>query len=151
MVQVFLRRAKTDPFRKGVNIFLGKLGCDICPVTALTNCLVQCPQQQGSVFIYANGSPLLRSEFIKLKKALSHARIDERKYSGHSFRIVVATSVVAAASVPDHMIKMMGRWESSAYLLYVRMPCEYPAALSKVLIQPVQIPQVWTQMLQSSP
>ena len=51
---------------------------------------------------------------MKLRRALSHMNIDKSKYSGHSFRIGAATSV-AMIGVPNHMIKMMGWWESSAY------------------------------------
>ena len=39
--------------------------------------------------------------------------VDASKFSGHtcSFRIGAVT-----AGIPDHMIKMLGRWESSAYM-----------------------------------
>ena len=116
MIRVFLRRAKTDPFGKGVNIFLGHSLNEICPVTALSNYLTRRPQRgQGPLFIHEDGSPLLKAQFVKkVKKALAHQNIDSSKYSGHSFRIGAATTA-AAAGVPDHMIKMMGRWESSAY------------------------------------
>lgn len=49
------------------------------------------------------------------------AGVDDKSYSGHSFRIGAATAA-AAADVPDHVIKMLGRWESLAYQLYVRTP-----------------------------
>ena len=137
MIRVFLRRAKTDPFGKGVNIFLGQSLNEICPVTALSNYLTRRPQRgQGPLFIHEDGSPLLKAQFVKkVKKALAHQNIDSSKYSGHSFRIGAATAA-AAAGVPDHMIKMMGRWESSAYLLYVRTSRETLAALSKRLVHP---------------
>ena len=136
MIRIHLKRSKTDPLGKGINIFLGATGQDICPVTALSNFLFVRPKGQGPLFVLADGAPLLRSQFIeKVRKALSYANIDEGKYSGHSFRIGAATSA-AAAGVPDHMIKMMGRWESSAYLLYLRTPRESLAALSGQLIAP---------------
>ena len=119
MVRLHLRRSKTDPFGNGINIFLGSTGQDICPVTALSNYLFVRAKGQGPLFVLADGSPLLRSHFVaNVKRALAYANIDESKYSGHSFRIGAATSA-AAAGVPDHMIKMMGRWESSAYLLFL--------------------------------
>ena len=137
MVRIFLRKAKTDPFGKGIDIFLSRSLCDVCPVIALTSYLTCRPLRgRGPLFIHADGSPLLKGQFItKLRRALSHMNIDESKYSGHSFRIGAATSA-AMAGVPDHMIKMMGRWESSAYLLYVRTPRESLAALSRLLMQP---------------
>lgn len=54
------------------------------------------------------------------EKVLSYANIKESRYSEHSFCIGAATTA-AVAGVPD-MIKMMGRWESSAYLLYGQIP-----------------------------
>ena len=120
-----------------MNIFLGRTTDEICPVTALANYLTRRPQEaQGSLFVHEDGSPLLKGQFVKkVKRALAHQNIDCSKYSGHSFRIGAATAA-AAAGIPDHMIKMMGRWESSAYLLYLRTPREALTALSSRLIQP---------------
>ena len=43
------------------------------------------------------------------------------KYSGYSFSIGAATAA-AAAGVEDSLIKTLGRWESSIYQTYVRVP-----------------------------
>ena len=59
-------------------------------------------------------------------------RIRHAQYAGHSFRIGAATTA-AAAGVEDSIIKTLGRWESAAYLLYLRIPRERLAALSKLL------------------
>ena len=53
-------------------------------------------------------------------------------YSGHSFRIGAASSA-AAAGVPNHLIKAMGRWNSEAYLLYMKTPPETLASISRAL------------------
>ena len=34
-LQVRIKASKTDPFRKGVDIFLGRTGDDICPISAM--------------------------------------------------------------------------------------------------------------------
>ena len=132
MIRVFLRRAKTDPFGKGVNIFLGQSLNEICPVTALSNYLTRRPQRgQGPLFIHEDGSPLLKAQFVKkVKKALDNQNIDSSKYSGNSSNC----SSGSWSSRPHD--KMMGRWESSAYLLYARTPRETLAALSKRLVHP---------------
>ena len=46
---------------------------------------------------------------------------DPGGYSGHSFRAGAATTA-AKAGVEDSVIKALGRWESSAYLIYMRLP-----------------------------
>ena len=134
VIRVHLRQAKTDPFGKGVNIYLGKTGATICPVSAILNFLVVRPSNVGPLFVHQDGTPLLRAQFVaKLKQALSAAGVDDKSYSGHSFRIGAATTA-AAAGVPDHVIKMLGRWESSAYQLYVRTPRQTLASISKQMV-----------------
>ena len=40
-------------------------------------------------------------------------------YSGHSFHIGAATTA-ASQGLPDHLIKILGRWSSDAYQRYSR-------------------------------
>jgi hypothetical protein len=35
IMQVTIKQSKTDPFWKGLNIFIGKTNTDICPVSAV--------------------------------------------------------------------------------------------------------------------
>ena len=58
--------------------------------------------------------------------------IDDKKYSGHSFRIVAATTA-ACRGIQDSLIKTMGRWESVAYQLYVHTPREQLVAVASTL------------------
>ena len=62
---------------------------------------------------------------------MTSARIPS-KFSSHSFRIGAAT-VAAHSGIPDHLIQTMGRWSSNASQLYIRMPADSLAALSKKL------------------
>ena len=57
----------------------------------------------------------------RVREALNAARLDPSKYSGHSFHVGAAISA-ARAGLPDHVIKMLGRWRSEAYQLYICMP-----------------------------
>ena len=81
----------------------------------------------------ANGAYLTRDLFVReVRKALIAAGIDQSKYSGHSFRIGAATTA-AAAGIADSTIKMLGRWESAAYQLYVWLSREEHASISVTL------------------
>ncbi len=120
-LRVHLRVSKTDPFGRGVYIYLGATGTTICPVAAILSFLVVRPTQLlGPLLRFPDGSILTRTVLVaSVRKALAASGIDPSRYSGHSFRIGAATTA-ALVGLPDHTIKMLGRWESSAYQLYVR-------------------------------
>lgn len=130
ILRVFLKRAKSDPFGKGIEIYLGKTGLPLCPVTAVLNFMKIRRAGDGPLFMFEDGTPLSRSVFVKrVRSALTKAGFNHESYSGHSFRIGAATAA-AAAGIPAHTIKMLGRWSSEAYLLYIRQPRSSLAAFS---------------------
>lgn len=134
LVQVNIKQSKTDPFRKGVRLCLGKTGLDICPVDAILAYIRVRWSRPGPLFVYRDGSYLTRQRFGgAFAKALSKAGIDDRGFTTHSFRIGAATTA-KAAGISDVHIKMLGRWKSDAYQLYVRTPREQLAKLSKHLV-----------------
>ena len=134
IVKVQLKQSKTDPFRKGVAIFLGRTQADLCPVSAILAYVAVRPAVAGPLFVFKDGSFLTRERFVScIRRALSAAGIDTRGYSGHSFRIGAATTA-ALAGIEDSTIKMLGRWESSAYQRYLRTPRETLAAVSARLV-----------------
>lgn len=121
-VQVTIKASKTDPFRKGVTVFLGRTGNDLCPVSAVAAYLVARGREKGPFFRLASGAPLTRELLVrKVRVALEAGGVEAAKYAGHSFRIGAATTA-ALVGIEDSLIKTMGRWESAAYLLYVRVP-----------------------------
>ena len=69
-----------------------------------------------------------------VKQALSEAGIDASAYSGHSFRIGAATTA-GKKGVSAEKIKTLGRWESAAYLLYLRLSREDLASVSNIISQ----------------
>ena len=120
IMRVTLKQSKTDPFRQGVYIFLGTTKTSLCSVMAMLAYLALCGRSAGLMFMRSNGSPLTRSHLVDfIKSALSQCGIDPAKYNGHSFRIGAAT-MAAACGIADVIIKMLGRWQSSAYSLYIR-------------------------------
>ena len=117
-----IKASKTDPFRAGVNLYLGKTDSDLCPVAALLAYIHSRGTDAGPLFRFEDGTPLTRVALVReLRSAISHAGVDPSPYSGHSFRIGAATTA-AAVGIQDNIIKMLGRWQSSAYQAYVKMP-----------------------------
>ena len=78
-------------------------------------------------------SPLTKPTFItELRKILMALGLPDVNYAGHSFRIGAATSA-ALAGVEDSTIQLLGRWQSAAFLRYVRTPRERLAAVSTTI------------------
>ena len=134
MVRIHLKRSKTDPFRHGVDIYLGRTGRDLCPVAALLAFMAIRPPGNGALFVFANGTPLTRDKLVEaVRCALQKAGVPAAGYSGHSFRIGAATSA-AEAGLEDSVVKMLGRWESAAYQRYIQTPRATLAAFSARLV-----------------
>ena len=133
VIRVFIKQSKTDPFRKGIHLFMGRTRSDICPVKALLNYLVLRGKKEGPLFLFPNGSYLTRQRLVvAVREALRKAGLDPAKYSGHSFRIGAATTA-ARRGMEDSVIKTLGRWRSLAYLEYIQIPREQLANYSKIL------------------
>ena len=135
IVKVRLKSSKSDPFRKGVDVYVGKTGQVLRPVSALLNYLAKYGNDQGLLLRFMDGSPLTKSKSVeKFLALLSQAGVDSLLYSGHSFRIGTV-STAAANGVEDSLIQTLGRWKSSAYLTYVCIPAENLAAISALIIE----------------
>lgn len=122
IIHVRIKASKTDPFHRGTTVILGKTGKDLCPIVALINFLRVRGKDPGPLFRRRNGRPLTKPAFVKwVQRALGKLGYDQKGFSGHSFRVGAATTA-AKAGIQDSIIKAMGRWESTAYLLYIRIP-----------------------------
>ena len=135
-VRISIKQSKTDPFRRGICLFVGRTDAELCPVAAILSFLLCRGSAPGPLFRFASGEYLTRKRFVELvRAALTRAGIDQSKYCGHSFRIGAATTA-AARGIEDSIIKTLGRWESVAYLQYVRIPRERLTQYSRVLGSP---------------
>ena len=133
LLRVKIKASKTDPFRKGVDIFVGKTANQLCPVSAMMAYLAKRGCKKGLLFRFEDNRLLTRERFVvRVKATLSAAGVDCKPYSGHSFRIGAATAA-GNHGLPPATIKTLGRWESSAYMLYIRMSREKLAAVSKLI------------------
>jgi hypothetical protein len=113
---LFLPLSKTDPFGHGVHVSLFPLSSPLCPVSALRHFLALRSPATGPLFTFADGSFLTRAHLVAL---LRHVFPGQPRLNTHSFRIGGA-SALAAAGVPDYVIKMLGRWSSDSFLRYIR-------------------------------
>lgn len=132
---VHLKRSKNDPFAAGTTLHLGATRKALCPVSSMLGYLAIRPSMPGPLFLFRDGSTLSRPRLVQaLHQALGAAGIDSSGYSGHSFRIGAATTATQMG-VSDSMIKTLGRWRSSAFMLYIRTPSEQLAAVTSTLVR----------------
>lgn len=128
LIQVHLKVSKTDQLRKGISVFVGSTGNDICPVAAVTAYLAIRGASAGPFFRFSRSEPT-KERFIQVREALTS---NPASYAGHSFRIGAATTA-AEVGVEDSTIRALGRWKSDAFQSYVKLPRDKLAAMSKVL------------------
>ena len=134
VVQVKIKQSKTDPFHQGMQLYLGKTDEDICPITGILPYLAIRGAKPGPLFVLEDGTYLTRQRFAALLlSTLLQAGISDRCYTTHSFRIGAATTA-KDSGISDVHIKILGRWKSNAYQLYVRTPKDQLAKLSKQLV-----------------
>ena len=120
-IQIHLKVSKTDPFRSGVTLSIGRTGSHICPVTAMTRYISILPLNlSGPLFRTESGKPLTRKVFTSLTRDLLKTMgVNSKHYASHSFRIGAATSA-GVANMPPWLIKTLGRWTSDCYERYIK-------------------------------
>jgi len=133
LLKVRLKQSKTDQFRQGVDVFVGKTECPLCPVSAVMAYMLSRGDQPGPFFKFADNRPLTKPCFTtKIREALQAIGLPYQDFAGHSFRIGAATAA-ARAGIEDSTIRMLGRWSSSAFLSYIRTPRDHLARFSATL------------------
>ena len=129
-LRVHIKQSKTDPFREGTYLYVGRTGTELCPVAAILDYMCLRGQGRGPLFRF---KPLTRPRLVEaLRSALNEAGINQADYCSHSFRIGADTTA-AQKGVEDSVIKTLGRWKSVAYQQYVRIPTDRLVGLSAVL------------------
>ena len=133
MVRFHLRRSKTDQFGRGADIVVGRTGRNLCPVTAVLHYISRSGEHSGPFFLTSQKLPLTKPEFVaEVRKVLETLGLPAESYAGHSFRIGAATTA-ALVGMEDSSIQLLGRWQSAAFLRYIRTPQDRLAALSTSL------------------
>ena len=129
---VKLKKFKTDQFKRGFSVVLARSDSQICPVSALLAYLHLRGPSQGPLFLFQNGTVLTRVKFSKLVCETVLAAGWSGNFTSHSFR-VGAASTAASLGVPDYLIKALGRWNSNAYLLYVKLLRHQVSTVSRLM------------------
>ena len=128
---VRLKVSKTDPFRQGQTIVIGKTNSPLCPITAMVAYLNSRPlsSDSGPLFTYVSGGFLTREKLTRETRLLiSKGGLDSGEFAGHSFQIGAATTA-ASANLPPWLIKVLGRWSSDCFERYIKTP---PSVLAQV-------------------
>ena len=132
-VRVRLKRSKCDQLGKGVDVYVGRTGTEVCPVVETLRYVERRGPAAGVFFRFVDGSPLTKAAFVsRVRVALVSLGLDPQAYAGHSFRIGAATAA-ARAGLEDSVIQSLGRWSSGAFLRYIRTPRDRLATYSRDL------------------
>jgi len=120
-MRVVIKASKTDTFRQGSVLTIASSSRELCAVQAM-RAYFGATQRNGPLFVFRSGRFLTRSSVANLlRDAALAAGLPYKSLKGHSFRIGAA-SAAAAAGLPDWLIKVLGRWSSDCYQLYIRTP-----------------------------
>ena len=130
VLRIHLKRSKCDQFGRGADVLVGRTGDELCPVAAVLAYLAIRGSTPGPLFIDAENRPLLKARFVdRIRAILDATGYPSDQFAGHSFRIGAATAA-AQAGIQDSTIQALGRWNSAAFLTYIRTPKEELASVS---------------------
>ena len=119
---ITLWSSKTEPFCTGQSLLIARGDSSLCAVTAMQHYFQFVAPPPGPLFIFQSGHLLTRATVTSLlHDTACHAGLSFHSLKGHSF-CIGAPSSAAAAGLPDWLIKVMGRWSSDCYQLYIRTP-----------------------------
>ena len=116
-IEVHLAHTKTAQYGTGQDISVRLTGTATCPHAALVTYLKARGKQPGALFTFNDGTPLKPRDV----NVLLQAALPNKSVRSHSLRIGAAT-LAGKNGIPDYVLKAAGRWQSSAYLRYVRTP-----------------------------
>ena len=90
-LRVCIKSSKTDPFRQGCFIYLGRGQASLCPISAILTYLHRLGPSSGPLFIDTHGQPLTRSRLSSYTQSVLQGAGIPGHFSGHSFCIGAAT------------------------------------------------------------
>ena len=118
-------------------MYLEATGSQLCPVKALLAFISVRGDAPGPLFQFSSQQVLTRDRFVThVRSAVSKEGLNHDVYAGHRFRIGAAT-VAHEKGIEDSAIITLGRWKSSAYQHYIRIPQEHLAQISTRIATPI--------------
>lgn len=124
-VQIRLKNPKEDKSGKDIIVDIFRNDKDCCPTRALEKWWSMKPPRAVNkpAFRFADGGALSKRCFNKIIARCMNHHVPEGEgfYSGHSFRAGIP-SMLGEMGYSDEDIMSVGRWSSSAYETYVKMP-----------------------------
>lgn len=129
-----IKASKSDPFRKGVSVYLGFTDADLCPVVTVLNCMVQRGSSPGlslhfQMVVPWSGNVFRQWYVLPSRWLVSHRCIMQDNVFGNG-----ATTTATFGGVQGSLIKTPGRWERAAYSLYIPTPQETFCAFSRSFV-----------------
>jgi hypothetical protein len=122
-VEFTVRNSKQDYFRQGCVLKVAANGTSICPVAAVLKLVKSRPHARPDepLFVLANGKYLDRARLQKeMRRSLEAVGFKGSDYATHSMRSGGATSLFCAEGFDGDAVRVLGRWSSSSYRLYLR-------------------------------
>ena len=133
-LQLRIKDSKESKKGKTVIVDVFQSREDICPVQAFQKwCAMKPPIERGQpAFRWVNGAPLTSRRLNQVLKDRLSGYLEgaNRFYTTHSFR-GGAASMMGLLGYTDEEIKAMGKWTSSAFERYVKLPRSKRRAVAK--------------------
>ena len=128
-LELTLSAFKTNPFRQGVTLSVSGTNDETCAVRALRYLFNKWPASLSSPLFAVDGGFTRRTVTHNLRLALRFSGLPGH-YSGHSFRRETAITARLTGLSEDE-IKLLGRWKSDSYRLYIKTHPAYILAASR--------------------
>ena len=111
MLKLCLKAFKTDPFRKGVDVVVGRTLDKLCPIAATMAYLALRGNGPGFLLKFRDRRPLTKVRFVEaVRSALATAGLNPKDNA------VGAVTTAHSHGLNDSTIQTLGRWSSLAYL-----------------------------------
>ena len=132
-MEACINASKADPFCREVAVYVCVTGINLCPVAAMLQYMALQGKHDGPMLAFSDGGYLTRGCFVThLQRALAAIGMECRLYVGYRFRIGAPTTA-SMCRIQDSLIKTLGCWESSAYMVYIQTPPSSIVEVSQTL------------------